>query len=732
MTESTDSAEQEQTTARTGGRRLKDALAVLDTPASASTANRIKAVRVRTTIIFVLVLVGLYVVAQAHTPRALVLCAFVVYVVAAVLWLRAQYVDAIDGSPTEIWRWLVWLVTGLGAGTLVTGWLLTKLDAPPVRPGALIIPGVLAVYLGIGHLIARSRALVGMPGTARQPDGPVSRLVLRLRRLGISFRNSHQALLWTSIGLVAALFAGLVLLDDVPTTWCVVLMAPSVLVPWFVNLLSEHAINHLADGGQAGVRTTAMLVAGALTVVAVIVVGVVWGLLPAVLASVMVAFAVALASFTMADIAAVLAIVAFMGVTPQQDATDRPLEAAGKDDQVLVVLGDSYMSGEGAATFIEGTDEGGGNECRRSTTSWSMIAGHQPPFDKVVSFACSGADSPNIRRAPEEGATKVEALKAGFLEPVPFPQFEGGKTQLEEYDAWASTMPADFAPDLVVLSVGGNDAGFSSIGLTCVVPGSCNAAEPQALWADGNMDRLENRLRQVYTEVADTFPETPVVVIPYPDPVHDSAVDEKCSTAMLQTGDAIFVKGFLRSLNTRILETTVDFGFHYAHPMAGAMERRGLQLCDDSNGGRAGVNFIGIRSVGGLSEQRFNPTKWHHNSLHPNERGHAALHEAFQRWLTSMGGLPGLHVPTSEEDRADAAEVDPSKAARSEPADGSGDCATFPDGDEQGCRAQSNAWAIGQAGLFAAWSGALGIGIGVLAWITAVAFFAWRRGKARA
>ncbi len=56
------------------------------------------------------------------------------------------------------------------------------------------------------------------------------------------------------------------------------------------------------------------------------------------------------------------------------------------------------------------------------------------------------------------------------------------------------------------------------------------------------MDRLEKRLRQVYTEVADTFPETPVVVIPYPDPVHDSAVDEKCSTAMLQKGDAIFVK----------------------------------------------------------------------------------------------------------------------------------------------------------------------------------------------
>lgn len=726
MTESTD----QETAATQPDGALKKAIDVLNTSASAPTRDRLRAVRIRTTIIFVLVLVGLYVVAQAHTPRTLVLCAFVVYVVAAVLWLRAQYVDAIDGEPTEIWRWLVWVVTGLGVGAVVVGGLILKYDVLPWRAGAFIIPGVLAVYLGIGHLIARSRALVGTCGPAGRPGGPAAGLVLRLQRWRIRFRNSWRALLGATLGSVALLVAGLVLLDDLPTWLCGVLMIPSVLVPWYVNLLSEHTIDHLAVTEKAGLRTALMLVLGALTVAAVVAVGVVWGLLPAVLASVMVAFAVALASFTMADIAAVLAIVAFMGVTPQQDPEDRPLGTPGKNDQVVVVLGDSYMSGEGAATFIRGTDEGGGNECRRSTNSWSMIAGHQPPFETVISFACSGADSPNIRRAPEPDATHDEALEAGFLEPVPFPQFEGGRTQLDEYDAWAEAMPPEFAPDLVVLSVGGNDAGFSSIGLTCVVPGSCNSAKPRALWADGNMDRLENRLRQVYTEVADTFPETPVVVIPYPDPVDDSAVEKKCSTAMLQTGDAIFVKKFLRSLNTRILETTVDFGFHYAHPMSKAMERRGLQLCDDSNGGRAGVNFIGIRSVGGLSEQRFNPTKWHHNSLHPNERGHAALHEAFQRWLTAMGGLPGLHVPTSKEARAAAAAADPSKVVESELSDGSGDCATFPDGDDQSCRAQSNAWAIGQAGLFATWAGLLGIGIGVLAWIAAVAFFAWRREKA--
>lgn len=705
------------------GLTVKQAIEVLNTPATAPRDQWIPAVRIRTTIVFVAVLVGLYGVAQAHTPRTLVLGAFVIYVVAAVLWLRAQYVDAIDGDPTEIWPWLVWTTTLGGVVSVGVGLALMRFDTPPPRPGAFIIPGVLAIYLGIGHLIAQSRALVGdsSEGTARPGWLPGWARAVHAR--GARLRNSWRALVVVIVLSLAALFVALVLLGSAPTWLLAILLLPSVAVPWFMNLLSEHAIDHLAD--EPSRRTTVLLVAGALTVVAVGAIGLVWGLLPAVLAGLMVGFAIALASFTMADIAAVLAIVAFMGVTPQQDPADRPLDVPGRNHKVIVVFGDSYMSGEGAATFIAGTDEGGGNECRRSRLAWSMIAGHQPPFDEVVSFACSGADAPNIRRAPDPRLTDDEARAAGFLDPLPFPQFDGGQAQLDEYDAWVAGLPGGtFTPDLVVLSVGGNDAGFSSIGLTCVVPGSCNSEKPRALWAEGNMDRVENRLRQVYTEIAGTFPDTPVVVTPYPDPVHDSALEEKCSTAMLEVGDAIFVKNFLTSLNARILETTVDFGFHYVHTFPGAMERRGLQICDETNGGRAGVNFIGIRSVGGLSEQRFNPTKWHHNSLHPNERGHAALHEAFQRWLAGVGGLSALHPPTPEADRADGVE------GETEVSSGTGDCSTFPDDGDDGCRAQSNAWAIGEAGRFAAWTGGLGIGVGLIAWLAAVAFFAWRRALA--
>ena len=65
-----------------------------------------------------------------------------------------------------------------------------------------------------------------------------------------------------------------------------------------------------------------------------------------------------------------------------------------------------------------------------------------------------------------------------------------------------------------------------------------------------------------------------------------------------------------------------------------------LQLCDQDNDKRPGINFIGLRSVGGFAEQRFNPKNWYHNSLHPNERGHAAMLQVFEQWRRSDTATP--------------------------------------------------------------------------------------------
>ena len=76
---------------------------------------------------------------------------------------------------------------------------------------------------------------------------------------------------------------------------------------------------------------------------------------------------------TRADIVLIIAGLAVMGFTPG-DAGPQPEVGAKK--HVLVAIGDSYMSGEGADTYFEGTDIGGENQCRRAPTAWVTLGTH--------------------------------------------------------------------------------------------------------------------------------------------------------------------------------------------------------------------------------------------------------------------------------------------------------------------------------------------------------------------
>lgn len=484
-------------------------------------------------------------------------------------------------------------------------------------------------------------------------------------------------------------------------------------MPWALSLLSEHAIRAFEKGTRFA-RFNAAVGGAVLVLVAV---GVAWAVTDTVFAAValgaLALLIVALSSSTLADITVVLAIVALMGITAQ-DA--KPPEATSTDEKVLVVLGDSYMSGEGASIFIEGTDDGATNECRRATTSWASMSGQLPPFDGVLDFSCSGADSDNIRHGKgRQGADNFA--------PVPYAMPGEGDTQLDAYVVTEKRLhPNDeLDPALVVLSIGGNDAGFSTIGLTCLAPGSCNDKVPEALWNKESLSKVENRLRQVYDQVDAQFKHSPVVVIPYIDPIYG---ERKCGQAVLEGGDITFVKGFLRNLNGRIKTVADQYGFYYLADMETALADRHLQLCDPDNRDRPGLNFIGLRSVNGLGDQRFNPSKWHHNSLHPNARGHAAMFSTFQHWLADRD-LDTLAVRrgTADKDRTTA------KDETQEPVEGK--CWTYSDGPND-CRSQSTDWAMQQAGTFVLKSAVLiAFAVGG-AWLFASAIFGSRRSRRRA
>jgi len=122
-----------------------------------------------------------------------------------------------------------------------------------------------------------------------------------------------------------------------------------------------------------------------------------------------------------------------------------------------VGFGDSYSSGEGVDPYDPGTDDDWGadrNQCHRSLYAYareSQPLGYRAvlpsyvggPTDTKVDFvACSGATSENVR----VGGT---------------PQYDEPGTQLDQGQLDANT-------DLVTLTLGGNDMGFTPVITKCV------------------------------------------------------------------------------------------------------------------------------------------------------------------------------------------------------------------------------------------------------------------------
>ncbi|MGW6571411.1 GDSL-type esterase/lipase family protein [Streptomyces sp. NPDC054945] len=328
----------------------------------------------------------------------------------------------------------------------------------------------------------------------------------------------------------------------------------------------------------------------------------------------------AIVSNTHADVALVLVGLCLLSAAPPEDP-----EPAQGGSKVLVAVGDSYMSGEGARRYFEGTDDVRGNHCRRAPSAYAVkIADQDERFDGIQFIACSGARTSEVI-AGAEGGTAQE----GVLD-----------TQVDQLTKLGPTL----RPALVIVSLGGNDAGFGTLGQACIAPGPCNT---QRSLFEGNLDSVKDALVAAYRSLKRALPAgVPIVAVPYPQPIAEA---DDCSGVALAKGERDFIRTFATDLNAKIDEARKEVqGIEYLKEMEGAFEARHLQLCDKKKKEEAGVNFVGFKSVNGPPVQRFNPANWLHNSLHPNERGHEAMLATFQDWLKKNPKLLE-RAPTSQQ-----------------------------------------------------------------------------------
>ncbi len=237
------------------------------------------------------------------------------------------------------------------------------------------------------------------------------------------------------------------------------------------------------------------------------------------------------------------------------------LTAAAAIADNYVALGDSYSSGVGTKSFYEAT-------CKRSEYAYPRLIARDRAGTSLTFRACSGATTNSL---------------------------------LAEQTASLSS-----TTNIVTVTIGGNDAGFSSIVTQCALPWPWSC-EGELTTAEGFIrNTLPGRLDSVYSTIRGRAPNARVVVLGYPRLF--MGVD--CNAGTFFSGTEMSRMNAIADLLSSVTQaraTAAGFTFKSAIPSF-----TGHAVCSSSEW------------LNGLS----NPTE---ESFHPNRAGHSSGYEPLVR-----------------------------------------------------------------------------------------------------
>ncbi|WP_109474670.1 PxKF domain-containing protein [Ornithinimicrobium cavernae] len=406
------------------------------------------------------------------------------------------------------------------------------------------------------------------------------------------------------------------------------------------------------------------------------------------------------------------------------------------NDLLIVQIGDSYGSGEGAVEWARGPDDQYGrwvdDRCHRSSYAASAQAARDleraDPRTTVtyLSFACSGGTiDRDYQRAP--GMDQPIEFAIHTVDPYFYPAdapIEGSGV-LGRYRGVQPDAPDDYSPgayipsqmaqlhaalvagvpegqvrqiDALMVSAGGNDAGFGPLAAACVVHDNClhpkhvytdprpgaTSSIPLALRVQLDMgemparyDRLAMALDGLGVPISDTY------ITEYPDPGTEfrtdgggSPVPEECEEILedvkwefgmeiegrqwvggvdpdppgpdpsntTELGFARFT--FMGGLNAHIRQAAARHDWHYVGGVAEAFQGHGycVGANDDPD---VPDRWIQTAAVAELQQGPKGDRSGGKGTLHPNRRGNQAVKEQIlitaQEQLTTQEPDGGVH-----------------------------------------------------------------------------------------
>lgn len=217
-----------------------------------------------------------------------------------------------------------------------------------------------------------------------------------------------------------------------------------------------------------------------------------------------------------------------------------------------VALGDSYSSGTGTRTYFDST-------CQKSVSSYPYLLSQRRANTQLVFSACSGAKTADVMNNQISSVTSTTGI--------------------------------------VTITVGGNDAGFSSVVTECAKPEWASVCDTRVNEARAFISNtLPGRLNTVYSAIRSRAPNARRIVLGYPRLF--AGIDCNAGT-YFDADDMQMLNSTADLLNSVLSSRAAAYGMTFKNPTSAFT---GHAVCQDE-------------WLNGLS----NPVG---ESYHPNTKGH--------------------------------------------------------------------------------------------------------------
>jgi lysophospholipase L1-like esterase len=296
--------------------------------------------------------------------------------------------------------------------------------------------------------------------------------------------------------------------------------------------------------------------------------------------------------------------------------------------QDYLALGDSYISGEGAFHYLQGTDTNN-NQCHVSLASYPYLLGEELNYNSFHSVACSGAETTDVidtskgyRGQAKPSPTRQNLEDSNRISTI-ITNFQQG--YIDQLD-----FVKQYQPKIITISISGNDIGFSARLRQCLGSGSCYGTYEDRLEFVREVNHAFPKLVDTYTKLKSAgAADARIYVIGYPQiakPGGDCAVNVHMSNDEL-----MFVQYAVDYLDTVIKNAAAKTGVFYVDTQDSFF---GHRLCE---AGPGSVAMNGITAGNDFPDILGGPIG--RESYHPNAFGYQLLENKILSATQNMTAL---------------------------------------------------------------------------------------------